>query len=71
MEYIKSELKKAGYNVKVNQEWDTKTKKYVSGLFKKRGKTGVNVNSISEVYENMWPVEVSEKSLNRKVLLYE
>lgn len=53
MEYIKSELKKAGYNVKVNQEWDTKTKKYVSGLFKKRGKTGVNVNSISEVYENM------------------
>lgn len=53
MEYIKSELKKAGYNVKVNQEWDSKTKKYVSDLFKKRGKTGVNVNSISEVYQSM------------------
>lgn len=53
VEYIKSELKKAGYNVKVNQEWDTKTREYVSDLFKKRGKTGVNVNSICEVYENM------------------
>ena len=53
VEYIKSELKKSGYNVKVNQEWDSKTKKYVSDLFKKRCKTGVNVNSISEVYQSM------------------